>query len=229
MIVYKFGGLVLQEEKKVVEVIKDGINKYQKVIVVVSAIGRLYSPYSTDTLYSMCKNTSEKEISRMVSCGEIISSVIVSNLLRSNGINSISVSLYEIDLNYNGGFMMNDYIKESLEKYDVIIVPGFLGLKNNEIVLLERGGSNITASYLASHFNSELVIFTDVDGIYLNDPKIDINAIKIKRMTYETLKEITKDNQKLFPLEGIKYLETSNVKVLIRNLYSNEGTIIERF
>ena len=229
LIIYKFGGVVLQDEEKVVNIIKDGIKKFQKVIVVVSAIGRLYSPYSTDTLYSMCSNVSAKEISRIVSCGEIISSVLVSDLLRKNNVNAISLSLHEISLNYDNGFEMNDYIKECLKDYDVAIVPGFLGLKNGEIVLLPRGGSNITASYLASYFNSELIIFTDVDGIYMKDPKENISETKLNKITYDTLKEITRENQKLFPLEGIKYLEDGNVKVLIRNLDSDDGTIIERF
>ena len=67
MIVFKFGGVVLQNEEKVLNLIRDGITQYEKVVVVVSAIGRIYSPYSTDTLYSMCKHVSEKEVFRLVS------------------------------------------------------------------------------------------------------------------------------------------------------------------
>lgn len=227
MIVFKFGGVVLQNEEKVLNLIRDGITQYEKVVVVVSAIGRIYSPYSTDTLYSMCKHVSEKEVFRLVSCGEIISSVLVSDMLRKNNINAISLSLYEVDLKYDNKFKMNDSIKEKLENYDVVIIPGFLGLKDNEIVLLPRGGSNITASYLANYFNSDLIIFTDIDGIYSKDPKLHKDTIKYKKITYNDLKEITRENQKLFPLEGIKYLEEKNVKVLIRNLDGNEGTIIE--
>lgn len=228
MIVYKFGGTVLQNEEKVVEIIKSGLIEKEKIIVVVSALGRLHSPYSTDTFYGMSTYVNEKEMARMVSCGEIISSVKLSNLLRRNNINATSVSIYEIDLRYNECFEMNDYILNLLDVYDVIIVPGFIGLRENEIVLLPRGGSNVTASFLASYFKTELIIFTDIDGIYLNDPKENLDAKKIKKMTYDELKEITKENQKLFPLEGIKYLESSNVKVLIRNLDTNDGTIINR-
>lgn len=228
MIVYKFGGTVLQNEEKVVEIIKNGLIEKEKIIVVVSALGRLHSPYSTDTFYGMSTYVNEKEMARIVSCGEIISSVKLSNLLRRNNINATSVSIYEIDLRYNECFEMNDYILNQLDVYDVIIVPGFIGLRENEIVLLPRGGSNVTASFLASYFKTELIIFTDIDGIYLNDPKENLDAKKIKKMTYDELKEITKENQKLFPLEGIKYLESSNVKVLIRNLDTNDGTIINR-
>lgn len=227
MIVFKFGGVVLQNEERVVNIIKEGITKYDKIVVVVSAIGRIYSPYSTDTLYSMCKHVSEKEVFRLVSCGEIISSVLVSDMLRKNNINAIALSLYEIDLKYDGVFSMNDLIINKLKQYDVVIIPGFLGLKDNEIVLLPRGGSNITASYLANFLNSELIIFTDIDGIYSHDPKLHKDSIKYKKISYDDLKEITRENQKLFPLEGIKYLEEKNVKVLIRSLDGNEGTIIQ--
>ena len=226
MIVYKFGGTVLLEEDKIVKMINDGLKEHKKIVVVVSALGRMHSPYSTDTLYSLCEYASSKEIARLVSCGEIISSVMVSNMLKKNNVNATSLSVYEMNLVYDNGFMMNDYLSLCLNQFDVVIVPGFLGLKGNEIILLPRGGSNITASFLASYFKSELVIFTDVDGIYLSDPKEDINAKKMEYLTYNDLKEITKNNHKLFPLEGIKYLEEANVKVLIRNLDNFSGTLI---
>ena len=228
LIVYKFGGTSLLEEEKVLKEIKEGLLKHGKIIVVVSAIGRILSPYSTDTLYDMCRFVTPKEEYRLVSCGEIISSVLFSNLFRKNGINAISLSIYEMNLVYENGFMMNDSIAKYLVEYDVVIVPGFVGLKDNEPVLLPRGGSNITASYLASRFKSDLVIFTDVDGIYDDDPKLNLNAKRIEFVSYETLKKIVEDNQKLFPFEGIKYLEEAEIKVLIRSLDNKNGTIINK-
>ena len=228
LIVYKFGGTALLEEEKVLDVVKLGLLEHQKIIVVVSAIGRTLSPYSTDALYDMSRYVSSKESYRLVSCGEIISSVIVSNLFRKNGINAISLSIYEMNLIFDDGFKMNDSIEKYLKEYDVVIVPGFVGLKDNEPVLLPRGGSNITASYLASYFKSNLVIFTDVDGIYYTDPRIDKNAKRIRVASYDTLKEIVKNNQKLFPNMGIKYLEESNVVVLIRSLDNKNGTIVKK-
>lgn len=228
MIVYKYGGTAIKDEERLVATVKEGLYNHQKVIIIVSAIGRYPEAYSTDALFKMCEGVTECEKARMVSCGEIISSVKVSNILNRNFIKTISLSIYDIELNYNDGFSVNDKINEYLKKYDVIVIPGFIGLKDNEVVLLPRGGSNITASFFAYHFNCDLVIFTDVDGLYYEDPKNNSRAERIRVLSYETLKDITKYNQSLFPSLGIKYLEMGNVNVLIRNISNKFGTIIKK-
>lgn len=228
LIVYKFGGTVLQNENLVLKEIKDVLEEESKIIVVVSAIGRYPMPYSTDTFYNMSKCATEKEICRMVSCGEIISSIYLSNYLRMNHIKAISVSIQEIKLEYDDGFKMNNKIEEYFMEYDVVIVPGFIGLKNDEITLLPRGGSNITASFLASHFKCNLVIFTDVDGLYYEDPKVVKGEDRIRVASYDTLKNIALKNPNFFPILGIHYLENTNVDVIIRSLDSKIGTIIRK-
>ena len=228
MIVYKYGGTALLDEEQLIATVNEGLHEYKKVVLIVSAIGRYPAPYATDTLFKMCDCVSEKEKARIVSCGEIISSVKVSNTLNKNYIKSIALSIYDINLKYNDGFSVSKNIYEYLKEYDVIVIPGFIGLNENEPVLLPRGGSNITASFFASYFKCDLVIFTDVDGIYYEDPKLNNKAERIRVLSYDTLKEITKYNPSLFPSLGIKYLEMGSVNVTIRNTYSKFGTMIKK-
>lgn len=228
MIVYKYGGTALLDEEQLLITVKEGLKTHQKIILIVSAIGRYPAPYSTDALFKMCDCVSEKEAARIVSCGEIISSVRVSNILNKNYIKAISLSIYDIKLNYNEGFSVDKNIFNYLNEYDVIVIPGFIGLKDNEPVLLPRGGSNITASFFAYYFKCDLVIFTDVDGLYYEDPKLNNKAERIRVLSYDTLKEITKYNSALFPYLGIKYLEMGSVNVIIKNTYSNFGTMIKK-
>ena len=228
MIVYKYGGTALLDEEELVKTVLEGLSEHQKIILIVSAIGRYPAPYSTDALFKMCDCITTKETARVVACGEIISSVRVSNILNKNYINAFSVSIYDINLVYDGLFTVNDKINEYIKKYDVVIVPGFIGLKDNEPVLLPRGGSNITASFFAYYFKCDLVIFTDVDGLYHEDPKLNNKVERIPILSYETLKDITKYNPSLFPYLGIKYLEMGNVNVKIRNTHSKLGTMIRK-
>lgn len=228
MIVYKYGGTALLDEEELVKTVLEGLNEHQKIILIVSAMGRYPAPYSTDTLFKMCDCITKEETARVVACGEIISSVRVSNILNKNYINAYSVSIYDINLVFDGLFTVNDKINEYIKKYDVIIVPGFIGLKDNEPVLLPRGGSNITASFFAYYFKCDLVIFTDVDGLYHEDPKLNNKVERIPILSYETLKDITKYNPSLFPYLGIKYLEMGNVNVKIRNTHSKLGTMIRK-
>ena len=228
MIVYKYGGTALLDEEQLVKTVVEGIRSHEKVILIVSAIGRYPAPYSTDALFKLCDCVSEKEIARIVSCGEIISSVKVSNILNKNYIKSISLSIYDINLVYNDAFSVDDKINDYINSYDVVVIPGFIGLKDNEPILLPRGGSNITASFFAYYFKCDLVIFTDVDGLYSEDPKLNNKVERIPLLSYETLKDITKYNPALFPYLGIKYLEMGGVNVMIRNTYSNFGTMIKK-
>ena len=228
MIVYKYGGTALLDEEQLISTVNEGLIEYGKIILIVSAIGRYPSPYATDTLFKMCDCVTETEKARIVSCGEIISSVKVSNILNKNYIKSISLSIYDINLIFDDGFKVDDKIYEYLKGFDVIVIPGFIGLKDNEPVLLPRGGSNITASFFASYFKCDLIIFTDVDGLYYEDPKLNNKAERIAVLSYDTLKEITKYNPSLFPSLGIKYLESGDVNVIIRNTYSKSGTMIKK-
>ena len=228
MIVYKYGGTALLQEENLLSTIKEGLTNHKKIILIVSAIGRFPSAYSTDALFKMCDCVTEKEVARIVSCGEIISSVKVSNILNKNFIKAIALSIYDIELNFDDGFKVNEKIFTYLNEYDVIVIPGFIGLKNNEPVLLPRGGSNITASFFACYLKCDLVIFTDVDGLYYEDPKKNSRAERIRVLSYDTLKEITKENPALFPSLGIKYLEMGSVNVLIRNTESKFGTLIKK-
>ena len=111
MIVFKYGGTALLQEEKLIKTVIEGLKEYKKIILVVSALARYPEPYATDTLFKMCECTNEKETARIVSCGEIISSVRVSNILNKNFIKALSVSIYDIGLNYNEGFTVNDKIK----------------------------------------------------------------------------------------------------------------------
>ena len=114
MIVYKYGGTALLDEEQLIATVNEGIAKHQKIILIVSAIGRYPSPYSTDTFFKMCDCVSEIEKARIVSCGEIISSVKASNILNKNYIKSIAVSIYDINLIYDDGFQVDSKIYEYL-------------------------------------------------------------------------------------------------------------------
>lgn len=91
ILVQKFGGTSVQSEenrKHVIKHIKNALVKDYKLVVVVSALGRKPDPYATDSLLELvgfpATNSSDREIDLLMSCGEIISSVVLSNELKNN-------------------------------------------------------------------------------------------------------------------------------------------------
>src|SRR5690625_1761224 len=93
MIVQKYGGTSLRNlnsQSKVLTNIKQCIDEGNKLVVVVSAIGRKGEPYATDTLIELLESINStinhKKKDLIMSCGEIISATILSHLLDTEGI-----------------------------------------------------------------------------------------------------------------------------------------------
>src|SRR5690625_3110497 len=98
ILVQKFGGTSVQNEENrqhVIKHIKDALVEKYKVIVVVSALGRKPDPYATDTLLDLVNYpnnyNSKRELDLLMSCGEIISAVVLPNELHRNHIYSVTL------------------------------------------------------------------------------------------------------------------------------------------
>ena len=97
--VIKFGGTSLKRgscpQIGAVRLIRRLIPE-MKVIAVVSAMGRYPDPYATDTLMSLAKYLTPQQRDRLVSAGEMISTLVINSLCRQNGILSDTLSTQEI-------------------------------------------------------------------------------------------------------------------------------------
>ena len=101
LVVHKYGGSILSNEelreKACVHIIDD-LKKGNKVVVIVSAFGRINDPYSTDTLLKDSKYLSNKERDRLLSIGETYASLVMSNLLLEKGYKSYALDNKEIGI-----------------------------------------------------------------------------------------------------------------------------------
>lgn len=243
IIVQKFGGTSLKDKStrlKAFEHVEAALNENYKVVVVVSAMGRNGDPYATDTLLNLVggKNThvSKRELDLIASCGEVISSVVFSNLLRSKGINSLAMTGGEAGFRTNDEYtnakiveMKVDNLKEELENYDVIVVTGFQGkTSHGTVATLGRGGSDTSATALGAALNAEIVdIFTDVNGIMTADPRIVKKAKPLHVVTYNEICNLAYQGAKVIHPRAVEVAMQAKIPIRIRSLYSNdEGTLI---
>ncbi|WP_405102096.1 aspartate kinase [Oceanobacillus sp. FSL H7-0719] len=200
LLVQKFGGSSLQTSKKRLHVmnhIKEALEEHDKIIVVVSAIGKHPSPYATDSLLKLVNypitHAADRELDLLLACGEIISAVVLSNELKQKGINAIALT------GAQAGITTNDYhtnakikyvdpsqIMDTLQSHDVIVVAGFQGeTDKGEVTTIGRGGSDTTAAALGAAVKAVRAdIFTDVPGIMTADPRIVEHAQILKNCTY---------------------------------------------
>src|SRR5690554_804652 len=215
IVVLKFGGTSVSNRcgfEKSIKHIRKELKLNNKVICVVSAMGRDKAPYATDTLKNLIKNNvSKKEQDRLLSVGEIISSIVFTDYLIDNKIKAVSLSTREIGITTNNKFtnadiieVNNDSIIEKFYTYEVLIIPGFQGLTlNKNITTLGRGGSDTTAIALGVSLNAQRVdIISDVKGVFTADPRIVLNAKKIPKLNYDFLCDMTHNGSKVLHDKG---------------------------
>lgn len=243
LLVQKFGGTSVQTEENrlhVIQQIKRGLEQGYKVVVVVSALGRNPDPYATDTLLKMVNypttNTSKRELDMLMSCGETIASVVLSNELQSNGIFSTALTGAQAGLITNDDFneakikqVKPDRIIHELKQHDVVVVAGFQGrTESGDITTIGRGGSDTTAAAFGAALQAEYVdIYTDVTGIMTADPRMVEEARQIDVLTYTEISNLAHQGAKVIHPRAVEIAMQAKVPIRIRSTYSDkEGTLI---
>ncbi len=233
MKIFKFGGSALQTKSmrdKIIDIIKR--ENGEKLLVVVSAMGKIGFPYATDTLYGLINKDiiSNKEIARLISCGEIISSVVLTSEIKEEGIKVISLSPLELGIKTEGDYIsasIYDVIIKNIQKafisYDIVIVPGFIGTnKEGEICTFKRGGSDLTAVILAKYLSlNEVYLFKDVDGIFPTFPNVSSMTKAYKYLSYQEMLLLTKLGFKIINDIAVNEAMTEGIRINIVNYMNN--------
>lgn len=119
---------------------------------------------------------------------------------------------------------------QSLEKYDVLITQGYICRNHkNEIDNLKRGGSDYTASLIGAAVHaSEIQIWTDIDGMHNNDPRIVKNTFPVNELTFDEASELAYFGAKILHPSTIVPAQKHNIPVRLKNTMDENapGTII---
>ena len=201
LIVKKFGGTSLatiDKIKKAANIVKKEVSLGNKVIVIVSAIGK-----TTDKLQSLINkislNNDEKEIDSILSSGEQASSGLMALALKNIKINARSFLGWQIPIFTNTSYgkakildINSEVLKKEIKKGITPVIAGFQGISNEfRISTIGRGGSDTTAVAIASKLSADRCdIHTDVDGVFTADPRWVKKAKKIDQLTYDEMLEM---------------------------------------
>lgn len=240
IVVLKFGGSSVADKDKLLNVCKHVIKEYEasnKVVVVVSAQGK-----TTDKLVleeREISNTPDKrEHDVLLSTGEQITISKLAIYLKELGYNAISFTGWQVpiitDDNYGNANIVNintEKILSQLENNRIVIVAGFQGItKSGDITTLGRGGSDTTAVALASYLKAEkLYIYTDVDGVYSEDPNINKNAVKYDSISYDKMIEMAKNGAKVLHTKCVEMAKENNVPIIVKSTFvEGKGTLVKQ-
>jgi aspartate kinase len=244
IIIQKFGGTILADKaarQQAAMCVRDIITEGYTPVVVVSAPGRKGFPYATDSLMDFISNEMENPEPRsadlLLSCGEVIASVLFSQTLRSININSIPLTGFQAgiltDENFNIARVKKVFLKniiELLNKGQIPVVAGFQGItENGDITTLGRGGSDTTASVLGAALQADEVRFyKDVDGIFTADPRTVYQARVIEELNYEEAVELSSEGANVIHPRAVEVASVAHLPLRIGACTSrSEGTVIK--
>ncbi|MDK2835562.1 MAG: aspartate kinase [Thermosediminibacterales bacterium] len=246
IIVQKFGGTSVADSicrEQVAKNIIGALKKGFKPVVVVSAMGRQGAPYATDTLKNLVteifKDVPARELDLIMSCGEIISSVVLANVLNKKGYKAKSLTGGQAgiltDDNFGNAQVIDfnpETILKTIKNGYIPVVSGFQGItKSGEITTLGRGGSDTTAAILGAGIKAERVeIYTDVDGIMTADPRILSEARVIETITYDEVFQLSNEGAKVIHPKAVEIAMMNNVPLVIKNFKNQgDGTLITSY
>lgn len=242
ILVQKYGGTSVRDASSrshVINHIKQGLKENYKLIVVVSAIGRKPDPYATDSLLELIDEHTEqmtRERDLLMSCGEVISSVVLVNELRKHNIEATALTGAQAGIVTDDQFgdanikkIKPNRLLNQLEQSDVVVVAGFQGqTEQGDVTTLGRGGSDTTAASIGSAVQSERIdIFTDVTGIMTADPRVVKDARRLDEVTYMEICDLAHQGAKVVHPRAVEIAMHADIPLRVRSTYSDDlGTLI---
>ena len=174
----------------------------------------------------------------IVAQGEIMSTNMVLNYLQEQGIKATLLSAFDFMRTDKNAEPDAQYIKEKLtaimtenEGYQIYITQGFICLNAyGEIDNLQRGGSDFTASLIGVALGAEEIqIWTDIDGMHNNDPRIVDETDAIRQLNFEEAAELAYFGAKILHPTCVQPAKYARIPVRLKNTMdpAADGTIID--
>ncbi|WP_136658437.1 aspartate kinase [Nitratireductor sp. XY-223] len=230
-IVMKFGGTSVADLDRIRNVarhVKREVESGHEVAVVVSAMAG-----KTNELVEWTRAASAlhdaREYDAVVASGEQVTSGLLAITLQAMGVNARSWQGWQIPIktdNAHGAARIleidgSDLIRRFGEG-QVAVVSGFQGIgPDNRIATLGRGGSDTSAVAIAAAVKADRCdIYTDVDGVYTTDPRIEPAAHRLKKIAFEEMLEMASLGAKVLQVRSVELAMVHKVRTFVRSSFS---------
>lgn len=236
--VYKFGGTSVGSVERiqaVAEKVKLTHDRGDQLVVVVSAMSG-----ETNRLTDLATQIQQQPVSRemdvLLSTGEQVTVALLSMALNELGCPACSYTGSQVRIETD-----STHTKARIKRIDdakihadlnagkVVVVAGFQGVdEHGNITTLGRGGSDTTAVALAAALKAdECHIYTDVDGVYTTDPRVEPKARRLDKITFEEMLEMSSLGSKILQIRSVEFAGKYNVALRVLSSFSEgRGTLI---
>src|ERR1700754_3704256 len=211
VVVLKFGSSVLRDENDLATVVHEIYRWWRHgkpVVAVVSALGETTNEL-TRLGQSIKDNPDSEALAQLLATGEAASAALLGLALDRAGIPARFLDPAQAGLVTAGPTLDSNLIAIDSERLNqelrngVVVLPGFIGRnENGDTTLLGRGGSDLTALFVAQRLGGDCILLKDVDGLYTSDPAAT-KASRFNRVSYETAIRVAADHRIRFQITSI--------------------------
>ena len=240
LIVQKFGGTSVADAEKISAAARRALRAQSQgaqVVMVVSAMGK-----NTDMLVDLagqvCDKPSAREMDMLLSTGEQVSVALMAMAIHGLGGEAVSLTGGQIGIHTDGSHgkariqsISTERMQAHLDAGRIVIAAGFQGIDDDlNITTLGRGGSDTTAVALAAVLGADMCeIYTDVDGVFTTDPRVEPAARKMSHVSHDEMLELASLGAGVMHSRSIEFGKKFSVPIHVRNsaTFTDEpGTII---
>jgi aspartate kinase len=226
LVVHKYGGTSVGSTERIQNVARR-VAKWQRagyqVVVVPSAMSG-----ETNRLIGLAKSIqaepNPRELDAIASTGEQVTAGLLAMAIEAQGVKSKSYTGAQVTVHTDSAFT-----KARITAIDsakvladcaagiVPVITGFQGIdEHGNITTLGRGGSDTSAVAIAAALNaSECLIYTDVDGVYTTDPRVEPDARRLEKVTFEEMLEMASLGSKVLQIRSVEFAGKYKVKTRV--------------
>jgi aspartate kinase len=226
LIVHKYGGTSMGSTDRIQNVARR-VAKWHRaghqMVVVPSAMSG-----ETNRLLGLAKEITDtpdpRELDQIAATGEQVSVGLLALALQKQGLKARSYTGWQVPVRTDSAYTKariesidDARVRKDLDDGYVVIITGFQGIdETGSITTLGRGGSDTSAVAVAAALKAEeCLIYTDVDGVYTTDPRIEPDARRLAKITFEEMLEMASLGSKVLQIRSVEFAGKYKVKTRV--------------
>lgn len=232
-VVAKFGGTSVGSPERIrhaAQLIKASADKGEQPIVVVSAMAG-----ETDRILGLAgefgAGLGDGETDVALAAGEQVSAALMALALRAEGLEAQSVMGWQapvVTTGPSGAASIADLGTEAFEALlaqgVVPVLAGYQGIDPTaRIQTLGRGGTDLSAAALAAALGARCDIYTDVDGVYTTDPRIEPQARRLDAVSHDEMLELAAQGAKVLQPRSVEFAKARAVPMRVLSSFAKPG------
>ena len=238
LIVQKYGGTSVGDLERIGNVarrVAAAREAGNNLVIVVSAMSGETNKL-IEYAHHFTSKPSKREMDILLSSGERVTASLLAIALQEMGHPAVAMTGRQAGIRTDDTHMFarieeinTEAMRSHIDAGEIVVVAGFQGIdQQGNVTTLGRGGSDLSAVAIAGALGADACeIYSDVDGIYTTDPRIEPQAKKLDRISYDEMLELASLGAKVLQSRSVELAKKMNVTLIAKSSFSdNEGTII---